>query len=319
MKTVQNFEYPPELQPVFKKAKKIEWLTIAYLVITVILMYLTMGNSQAMKTAWVEDMMSLTPSISFLIASRIFIKPTSKEFPYGYHKVISIAYLCSSLALFAVGGFLLIDSAITLIKTERATIGTVVLFGKPIWLGYIMIVVLLWGTVPAVFLGQKKLPLAKKLHEKNLYTDAQMQKADWMTGVAAILGILGIGIGWWWADAVAASIISLDIIHDGYTHLKQAVFDLMNQIPKTITKHTPDPLIDQIKEIISKQSWVTDFKIRLREEGHVCFGEGFIVPGEEINLTGKIEQLSKEIQELDWRIQEFIICPVEKLPAQPGD
>ena len=211
-------------------------------------MYLTMGNSQAMKTAWFEDIMSLTPSVSFLIASRIFIKPTTKEFPYGFHKVISIAYLCSSLALFAVGGFLIVDSAIILIKTERPYYRNGTLFGKPIWLGYIMILTLLWGSIPAVFLGIKKLPLAKKLHEKNLYTDAQMQKADWMTGVAAILGILGIGMGWWWADAVAACLISLDIIHDGYTNLKQAVFDLMNQIPKTITKHEPDPLIDQIKE-----------------------------------------------------------------------
>jgi divalent metal cation (Fe/Co/Zn/Cd) transporter len=103
-----------------------------------------MGNSQAMKTAWFEDIMSLTPSVSFLIASRIFTKPTNKEFPYGYHKVISMAYLCSSLALFSVGGFLIIDSAITIIKTERPTIGTVMLFGKPVWLGYMMILALLW-------------------------------------------------------------------------------------------------------------------------------------------------------------------------------
>ena len=58
-----------------------------------------------------------------------------------------------------------------------------------------------------------------------------MNKADWMTGAAAIGGILGIGLGWWWADAVAAAFISLDILHDGYINLRQAVFDLMNQIP----------------------------------------------------------------------------------------
>jgi cation diffusion facilitator family transporter len=316
MKTVRNFEYPPELVPDFKKAKKIEWITIVYLVITVGVMYATMGNSQAMKTAWFEDMMSLTPSISFLIASKIFTKPTTKDFPYGYHRVVSIAYLCSSLALFAVGGFLVIDSAITLIKAERPTIGTVMVFGKQIWLGYIMILALLWGTLPAVFLGLKKLPISKKLHEKNLYTDAEMQKADWMTGVAAMLGILGIGMGWWWADAVAASIISLDIIYDGFTHVKQAVFDLMNQIPKTIDKHDPDPLIEQIKDILSKQAWIQDFRFRLREEGHVCFGEAFIIPKEEESIVQQIELLQKEIQNLEWRIQEFIITLAKQLPKE---
>ena len=27
-----------------------------------------------------------------------------------------------------------------------------------------------------------------------------MQKADWMTGVAGIVGIIGVGFGFWWAD-----------------------------------------------------------------------------------------------------------------------
>lgn len=81
MKKVQNFEFPPELVPVFKKAKQLEWLTVIYLLVTLVIMYLTMGNSQAMKIAWVEDVISLVPSLSFLIASRIFVKPTTIEFP----------------------------------------------------------------------------------------------------------------------------------------------------------------------------------------------------------------------------------------------
>ena len=36
MKKVQNFEYPEELVPAFEKAKKLEWITIAYLASTTI-------------------------------------------------------------------------------------------------------------------------------------------------------------------------------------------------------------------------------------------------------------------------------------------
>ena len=316
MKKVQNFEYPEELVPAFEKAKKLEWITIAYLISTMVVIMLTMGNSQAMKTAWFEDLISFTPSISFLIASKIFTKPTNTEFPYGYHRVVSIAYLCSALALFFVGSFLLIDSVSKLIKMEHPTIGTVVVFGRPVWLGYLMILALLWSTFPAIILGKKKLPLAKKLHEKNLYTDAQMNKADWMTAAAAIFGIIGIGLGWWWADSVAAAVISLDIIHDGYTNLKQAVLDLMNQAPKTVTDHKPDPLIDRVKEVLEKHASVKEHIIRLREEGHVYFGEGFIVPVSEADLTKEIELITRKITQLDWRIQEFIITPVKKLPEE---
>jgi len=314
MKPLNRFEYPDELKPDFEKAKRLEWITVFYLISTSILVYLTMGNSQAMKTAWFEDLLSLTPAVSFLIATRIFMKAPNKEFPYGYHRVVSIAYLCSSVALFSVGGFLLIDSAITLIKQEHATIGTIVIFGHQIWLGYLMIGTLLWSAFPSMILGHKKMPLAQKLNEKNLYTDAQMNKADWMTAVAGIFGVVGIGLGWWWADAVAALIIAGDILHDGFTNLKQAVFDLMDQVPKTVDNQKTDPLIDKIKETFAQHTWIKDFNIRLREEGHIYLGEGFVIPNREENLTRLIEELTKKVVDLDWRLQEFTIMPVKELP-----
>ncbi len=319
MKPIKNFEFPPELQPLYRKAKRLEWITIAYLSLTVVLMYLTMGNSQAMKTAWFEDLLSLTPSVAFLIVSRMFLKPANDEFPYGYHKVVSIAYLCSSLALFSVGVFLVFDSASTLIKADRPTIGTIVIFGKQIWLGYLMIAVLIWGTVPAIFLGKAKLPLAEKLHEKNLYTDAEMQKADWMTGFAAIVGILGIGLGFWWADSVAAAIIALDIIKDGYKNLKQALFDLMDQIPKTVNNQETDPLVKHIEEYLRGKTWIKESAIRLREDGHIYFGEAFVVPAVTANLTEHIERTSQEIEKMHWHLHEFIITLVSKLPSSENE
>jgi cation diffusion facilitator family transporter len=314
MKTLDAFEYPEELMPVYHKARRLEWITLAYILSAAVFVYLTMGNSQAMKTAWFEDLLSLTPSVSFLIASRLALKEPNGDFPYGYHRAASIAYLCSAVALLAVGGFLLVDSTITLLKAEHPTIGTVVLFGKQVWLGYLMIAAMLWSTFPSLYLGLKKLPLAEQLHDKNLYTDAEMNKADWMTAVAAIFGIVGIGFGLWWADAAAAAIISLDIVRDGYSNLKQAVFDLMNQIPKTVDEKKPDPLIQQVQDTLNKHDWVRNSTIRLREEGHVYFGEGFVVCADGADLPGKLEDLSREVEGLDWRIQEFVITPVRQLP-----
>ena len=316
MKKTRHFEYPEELIPKYKKAKKLEWLSIAYLISTAALMYMVMGNSQTMKTAWIEDVLGLTPALSFLIATRFVTKEPNDQFPFGYRRGSSIAYLVSAVALFTVGSYLLIDSFISLVKQEHATIGIVELFGRPVWLGYLMMLALVYATIPAIFLGRMKLPLAEHLHEKNLYADAKMFKANWMTGVASIVGIAGIGMGWWWADAAAAIFISVDIIHDGYTNLREAVFDLMDQAPKTIDDQDLSPLTEQVLAILNIQDWVAQAEVRLREGGHVIFGEGFVIPKYTENLITNVAKAVEEVHGLNWKMLDFHISVVDELPEK---
>lgn len=313
MRTSRDFEYPKELAGKFEKAKKIEWITIIYLVSAILVMAVVMSNSQAMKTAWIEDILSLIPPISFLVASKIYILPANQDFPYGYHRVISIAFLISAVALSTMGIFLLIDSVTKLINVEHATINSVVIFGKQVWLGYLMVIVMIYSTVPVMILGRIKLPLAKELFEKNLYTDAKMSKANWLTGIATIAGVLGIGIGLWWADAVAAIIICIDILNDGLKNLKIAVLDLMNQVPKEVEKEIADPIFEKIKKEIEKEDWVKEADVRFRQEGHVYFGEAFIVPEKEESLKDKIDVLKKRLLETSWRVYDLTITLVKNL------
>jgi divalent metal cation (Fe/Co/Zn/Cd) transporter len=221
--------------------------------------------------------------------------------------------MCSSIALFSIGGFLFLDSCLNLIHGEHPTIGSVVFLGHPIWQGYIMMIVLFFANIPMVFLGRAKVPLAKELHEKNLYADAETAKADWMSAIAGIVGIAGIGLGWWWADSTAAAFISLTIIHGGYSNLKQAVVDLMNQAPKTVKEMKSHPLIAKILKTLQDESWIKDVEIRLREEGHVFFGEACVIAHSDANLTSNIKNTLNKIYSLNWRIQDFGITPVDNL------
>src|SRR3954454_1209890 len=121
-----HIEYPKKMQPLFEKAKKLEWITFAYVISVVILMFTMMGQSQAMKTAWADDTVGLVSPISFLVASEFATKKPNKQFPYGYHRVSNIAYICGSLALFLLGLYLLFDSMSKLISGERPSIGMAV-------------------------------------------------------------------------------------------------------------------------------------------------------------------------------------------------
>ena len=128
-----------------RRAVRLEWLTLAYLLSAVFFIYLTLGASQAMKTAWFEDIPSLIPPAVFLVASRYRHRDPDGRFPYGFHRVVTIAFLCAAVALFAMGAFLLWDSVTALLSFEHPSIGTVRLFGTPIWLGWLMLPALVWS------------------------------------------------------------------------------------------------------------------------------------------------------------------------------
>ncbi|MBR7518405.1 cation transporter, partial [Mycobacterium tuberculosis] len=84
--------------------------------------------------------------------------------------------------------FLLVSAISTLARRDHVTIETVHVLGHTIWRGWLMITALLFSVVPPVLLARRKLPLARRLQDKVLHTDAMMQKADWMTGLAGSAG-----------------------------------------------------------------------------------------------------------------------------------
>ncbi len=316
MKTSPAFEFPPEQDEALHRARRLEWVSIIYLISVAAVMYFVLGSSQAMKTAWIDDILSLIAPIVFLTATRIAIWEPDERFPYGYHRIVSIAFLCAALALTVMGGWLLSSALIQLFKAEHPTIGGIYLFGYTFWLGWLMIPALIYSAVPAMFLGRAKLPLARKMHDKVLFADANMNKADWLTALAALIGVLGIGLGYWWADAVASALISLDILHDGIRHLREVVCDLMHEAPRTVESSDIDPLPGQIAAYLRDLPWIEDVQVRMREEGHVYFGEAFVVLRNKNVLPDQLGQATQGCISLDWRVHDFVLVPVPSLDVQ---
>ena len=313
MKVASPFEFPPEKARIHRRAVVLERWTIAYLISAVFFLYLTLGSSQAMKAAWLEDLLSLVPPIAFLIGSKVRLWKPNARFPYGFHRAVGIAYLCASLALLVMGLFIFYDSVMKLIAFEHSPIGVVQPFGEPIWLGWFMIAALLWSAIPAVILGRMKIPLARTLHDKVLYADAKMNKADWLTATAAMVGVIGIGLGWWWADPIAAIIISVDVAHDGWGNVRLSVTDLMDRRPVSVDGESDEPMVARIKHELLDMPWVKEAQVRLREAGHVFFGDAVVVPREGTDLPRKIQEAEEYLQSLDWRLFELEITPVPNI------
>ena len=314
MKARRGYILPEDKEHLLRRAIRLAWISLFLTLTIVIAMYLTMGSSQAMKMALLEDLLAFVPPAVFLLAMRIRRRPPDESHPYGYSRAILLAFLAAAVAILMFGLFMLVDSLSSLIKREHPSIGHFQLFDwqYPIWGGWIMIAALVYAMILPVILGHLKMPLAEALHESTLYADADMNKADWMTAAAAIVGILGIGLGFWWADSLAAAVISLDVLKDGVTHVRKAMFNLMDQRPTETIGNKPLGLEDLIAETLLREPDILDAASRLREEGHIVGGEIFVVlaPGQ-TNVARRVQEIAEQARALDWRLYDLIVMPVE--------
>jgi cation diffusion facilitator family transporter len=312
-------ELPPDRRDAFRRALRIERISIVYWLSLIVLLYFVLGSSQAMKAAWVEDILALFPPVAFLVAARYRTREPSRRHPFGYHRSITVAYVVSAVALFGLGLYILVDSVDRLVRGTHPPIGMVEILDAQVWLGWVMIAALLYGLFPSLILGRLKRPLADRLHDKVLFADAKMNQADWLTAGAAIVGIIGIGFGLWWADSAAAIVISVDILHDGQRFLRASVSDLMDEAPKTADESRPHPLIGSVERAVTATDWVDRAVVALRENGHLITGEVWVVPKEDGELAGRCEELAQRLNGLDWRLKDIVVTPLEAIEGVPDD
>ncbi|WP_109210092.1 MULTISPECIES: cation diffusion facilitator family transporter [Microbacterium] len=309
-------DLPPAQQKALRSAIRWEWFTIGYTLVTIGLIALVVGGSQAMKTAWIEDMLSLIPQISFLVALLFIRRRPTRAFPFGYHRVMGVGHLVAGVALLAVGGNLAYEAISGLVRAEHPSIGTVQVFGQTVWLGWFMVAVMSVVVIGPFFYGRAKAKLAPTLHNKVLYADADMAKADWTSTVASIVGVLGVGIGLWWLDGAAALFISLGIIWDGWRNSRGAVRDLIDQRARTEDDARPHPLIARVANRVDEFGWVRESAVRMRDMGQVFHVEVFVVPAREEVTLAEVEEAREAVAALDWKVQDVVLVATSSLPDE---
>ena len=86
-------QIPKQIKPDLKHAIRLEWWTLAWQTSIVVVMFFVMGSSQAMKSAWTEDLLGLVPAAVFLLAVHFERKSPNRKFPFGFPRVNSLAFL----------------------------------------------------------------------------------------------------------------------------------------------------------------------------------------------------------------------------------
>ena len=63
-----------------------------------------------------------------------------------------------------------------------------------------------------------------------------------------------------------------------------------------------------------KFDWVSDVRVRMREEGHIFYGEIYIVPADERNLLARLDEARTKAEDLDWRVGDVVVTFVKSVP-----
>jgi cation diffusion facilitator family transporter len=310
---MKTFEFPPEQEAARARARTLAKRSIVAISLTGLLLYAVTGQSQTMKTAWITDVLSIVPSIAMLAAMKRELKPASRRFAFGHYRTIAVCFLLTAVSLLSMGLFLLIDAVLKLIHQQRPVIGGITIFGNVIWLGWPMIVALAISLVVGMYAGKAKQPVAKTLASKALEADSATHRNEYMSEGAGILGLILVAFGYWWGDAAAAAIISVQIVHEGYSNLKQVIADLMDESPTVLGTTELEPLPDTVKQAVERALWVQSAMVRLREHGHLITGEIYVVPRNDEGLIKKIEELIADLKNIDWRLHALTIMPVRTL------
>lgn len=314
MNTAPPVGLPPEQDRARRPGRRLAWATIVYYCIDATIMYVVVGRSQAMKANWLQDAFAIIPPVGYLVANTIVFRRPTERFPYGYHRAVSVAFFFSAITLLGLGVYLVVDSLIPFVKVEHPTIGSVRVAGHVVWLGWPMLAASLFSSaLPPFFLGRVMIRPARVTHDKVLFSNAQMNRAGWLASASAMVGVVGIGLGFWRADYVAALVISGLVLRDAYRNTKCAVLSLMDEVPKTTDFAAADPAPARVLAYLKGLDWVKDAEVRMRDEGHVLFGNAAVVPSDRRGLTAKIRKAVDGVKALDWRIYDFSITPIDSL------
>lgn len=310
-----RLQLPNEVNDARNRAMRLQWISLATTAICVVLVFTVAGNSQAMKAAWIEDALSLIPPLAFIVANHVSVRAPSRRFPYGLHRSVGVGHLIASVALTSMGVILIAESSLALLTAEHPTIGTIEVLGVELWQGWLMIGVMALTGVPPVLLGRIKLRYARKLHDKILFADAEMNKADWQTAAGSIVGIVGIGIGLWWLDATAAILIASSILKDGLSNLRASLLDLMDKQARSYDDSRPHPILGRVRRVVEELPWVAQAACRARDQGHEFHIEVFVVlrPWRRITYR-RLEEARTACVDLGWHVRDVVIVPVREIP-----
>ncbi|MCU1347400.1 MAG: cation efflux family protein [Acidobacteria bacterium] len=165
-----------------------------------------------------HNLADVSTSVVVFIGFRVSKRPPSRTYPYGYERAEDLAGLGVALVIWGsavFAGYESYQKFVSRAGTRHLTVG--------------MIAAVL-GMVGNLVVARYKAHVAKRIQSVTMAAEAQHSWLDMLSSAGALLGLVGVALGYRWADPLAGCAVTLFICHVGYEVTEQVVHHLMDGV-----------------------------------------------------------------------------------------
>lgn len=214
------------------------------------------SGSVALLGDALHNLADVSTSAVVFVGFRASRKVPTERYPYGYERAEDLAGIGVALVIWgsaAVAGF---ESVTKLVR-----------HGGTGHLG--------WGIGAAAvgiagnqLVARYKLVVGRRIRSATMVADAKHSWLDAMSSAGAMLGLIGVALGWRWADAVAGIVVTAFICHVGWEVTADIVHRLLDGVDPEIiaTAESAATTVPGVMHAHARARW-TGRTLRVEVEG----------------------------------------------------
>jgi len=234
-------------------------------------------GSLAILSEAAHSLIDLAATVMTYFAVRIADMPADAEHHYGHGKVESLSALAETALLFVLSGVVIWEAGLRLVGVENKPVeATIAAFA-------VMVI-----SIVVDFGRSRALYRAAAAHRSEaLEADALHFSSDMWSSAAVILGLVGLRLGYAWADSAAALVVALFVCLAGWRLGRRTI--------ETLTDTAPAGAVERISEVVRKVKGVVDVRrVRARKVGPRLFVDLDIAASRSLPLD-RVMALKQEI------------------------
>ena len=212
-------------------------------------------GSLAILSEAAHSLLDLVATIMTYFAVRIAGQPADEEHHYGHGKVESVTALAATGLLFLLSGIVVWEAGKRLLEGRSHVEATIAAF-----------TVIIGSIVMDFFRARVLYRVASQTSSEALEADALHFGSDMWSSLAVLVGLAGIALGYWWADAAAAIVVAVFVCLAGWRLGRRTINTLLDTAPAGLSDGLTR-LAERVPGVVAVE------RVRARQVGPQIFVE----------------------------------------------